>query len=179
MKERPQWNKPSEQRVLIALRSFTSVAAAARSVGVSTDTLRRMALRDEEIRVAYQDCVSGVNLQRADVTRAEAKRAKEATIPKVTERTAENRMKRLFASTGRDPKLAAAALHRRLNREARETKRVALTEAVAAVDNLLAGRPTVPTKATLDAFDRWCANCKAHRVDDPCEVCNRKTLEVK
>ena len=171
--------RPSEQRALIALRSFVSVAAAARSIKTTVQTLQRMALYDEEIRIAYQDCVSGVNLQRAEVTRAEARRAKEADVPKVTERTAEKRAARFFAASGKNPRLAAAALHKRLNHEKRETKRKALSEAISSLDDLIAKRPVAPTKAALDVFDRWCANCKSHRVDDPCEVCNRKTLQVK
>lgn len=171
--------RPSEQRALIALRSFVSVTAAARSLRTTANTLQRMALEDEEIRIAYQDCVSGVNWQRDEVSRAEAKRAKKANTPRVTEQTAEKRAARLFFLSGRDPKLAAGALHSRLNREARATKRKALSEAISAMDNLIAKRPVAPTRAALDAFDRWCANCKSHRVDDPCEVCNRKTLQVK
>lgn len=140
-----------------------------------------MTLDNEEIAAAYEECVHGVVRQRGDGERDAAKRAKKALIPRVTERTAEKRKARLFAASGSDPRIAAAALHRRLNHERRQEKAADIEAAIDAVDALIRGEKDIPTptKSVLDVFDRWCANCKSHRVDDPCEVCNRKTLVVK
>lgn len=170
--------KPSRQRALIALRSFPSVSAAARSVGTTPSTLMRMTLNDTELLEAYEECVYGVIRQRRHEVQAAEKRAQEK--PRVSERTAERRMARLFAATGRDPRIVAAALHKRLNREHRQEKAANIKATLAALDELMRGRPSSPpSQRVLDTWDRWCANCQAHRVDDPCEMCNRHTLEVK
>lgn len=168
----------SRQRILIALRSFPSVAAAARSIGTTPERLLRATVSDPEVTGAYEECLHGVVRQRSEGERDAEKRQRDAEEPRVTERTARARQARWFAATGRDPRLAAGALHARLNREARETKAAAIRAAIVAVDAMLADKSSapIPPKRVLDVFDRWCANCKAHRVDDPCEVCARHTL---
>lgn len=173
--------RPSRQRALIALRSFSSVAAAARSLRCDPSTLMRMTIGDEELTEAYENCVYGVIRQRGEEERAATKRQRDAAKPRVSERTAERRKARLFAAAGKDPRLAAAALHKRLNHERRQEKAAAIEEAIDAVDEMIANRPVSkpPRLRLFEAFDRWCAHCKADRVDDPCEVCNRHTLEVR
>lgn len=169
----------SRQRALIALQSFESVSAAAKSLGVETVTLLRMTLKDQKLAEAYRDCVNGVVRKRESEKRKAEKREREAKKPRVTERTAERRKARFFAATGRDPRLAAASLHKRLNHERRQEKAADLEAAIDAVDALIEGRPVVPTKRVLDVFDRWCGRCKSERVDDPCEVCGMHTIQHK
>jgi len=172
---------PSRQRALIALRSFPSVAAAARSVGTTPQTLLRMAVVDDEVRAAYEECVHGVVLQRLEGERDAAKRQRAASAPRVSVRAAERRLARIFAVAGKNPSLARGALHKRLNREVRQEKAAAIEAAIDAVDDLISGKSDMAPipQRVLDVFDRWCGNCKSHRIDDPCEVCNRKTLLVK
>lgn len=171
----------SRERALIALRSFPSVAAAARSMGTNPMALLRLTLGDDELSVAYEECLSGVIRQRQLEEQAAENRQKKAEKPRVTVRTAERRKARFLAAIGEDPRKAAAILHARLNREKRQEKAADIEAALDAVDEIIAGKRdlAIPTKKMLDVFDRWCANCKSHRVDDPCEVCNRKTLIVK
>lgn len=171
----------SKQRALIALRSFPSVRAAAQSVRASPNTLLRMTLDDDELAKAYEECVYGIVRQRGEEERAAAKRARKAQIPRVSERAAERRKARIFAAVGRNPRIAAAALHKRLNHERRQEKTANIKAAIDAVDNIIAGKNDGPPPSlhVLDVWDRWCANCKAHRIDDPCEVCSRHTLLVK
>lgn len=171
----------SRERALIALRSFPSVAAAARSIGTSSETLLRLTLGDDELSYAYEECVSGVVRQRQMEEHDAEARQKKAEAPRVTVRTAERRKARMFAAAGKNPQNAAAALHRRLNHERRQERAADIEAAIDAVDEIISGKRdiAVPTKKVLDVWDRWCANCKAHRIDDPCEVCNRKTLLVK
>jgi hypothetical protein len=140
-----------------------------------------MTLGDPEMHDAYENCVHGVIRVRGEEERAAAKRERDAAKPRVTERTAERRKARLFAAAGKDPRIAKAALHKRLNRERRQEKAAAIEEAIDAVDDMIAKRPLSkpPTREVFEAFDRWCANCNADRCDDPCEVCNRHTLEVR
>lgn len=167
----------SKQRVLIALRSFESIAAAARSVRTGPYTLLRMALNDSEIGVAYKECIEGKIRRREAEKRAAEKREHDAKVPRITERAAEKRTARFFAAVGRDPKLAAGALHKRLNREARQERAADLEAAIDAIDDLIAGRPKVPTMQVLSVIDRWCGRCQAERIDDPCEVCRCKTIQ--
>lgn len=172
--------RPSKQRALIALRSFSSVAAAARSCKTSPPVLVRMTVGDDELTEAYENCVHGVIRQRGEEDRAAAKRQRDAAKPRVSERTAEKRKMRFFAAVGRDPRVAAAALHKRLNHEKRQEKAALIEEAIDAVDAMIAERPLPPMRHNVvHAFDRWCANCKEHRVDNPCEVCCRYTVEVR
>ncbi len=172
--------RPTKQRALIALRSFPSVAAAARSCSTSPPVLVRMTVGDDELTEAYENCVHGVIRQRGEEGRAAAKRQRDAEKPRITERTAEKRKARLFAAVGKDPRIAQAALHKRLNHEKRQEKAALIEEAIDAVDAMISERPLPPTKRNVvHAFDRWCANCKEHRVDNPCEVCCRYTLEVR
>lgn len=139
-----------------------------------------MAVGDDELTEAYENCVYGVVRQRGEEERAAAKRQRDAEKPRITERTAEIRKTRLFAAVGKNPAVARAALHKRLNHEKRQDKAALIEEAIDAVDAMIAERPLPPTRRNVvHAFDRWCANCKEHRVDDPCEVCNRHTLEVR
>lgn len=172
-------DSPSKQRALIALRSYESVAAAARSIGTTRDTLLRMAFNEPEVGVAYKECVEGKIRRREQEKRAAQKRQQEKEKPRITERTAERRTARLMAAAGRDPRVAAAALHKRLNREARQEKAADLEEAIEAIDELIAGRPKVPSLRVLSVIDRWCGRCQAERIDDPCEVCNCKTIQHK
>jgi hypothetical protein len=140
----------------------------------------RLTLGDDELAEAYEECVYGVVRQRQEGERDAAKRAREAAKPRITERTAEKRKARLFAAIGKDPRIAAAALHKRLNYQKRQDRAADIEEAIDAVDAMIAQKiPMTPSLRVLDVWDRWCANCKAHRVDDPCEVCNRHTLLVK
>lgn len=170
----------SKQRALIALRSFPTLAAAARSVGVDPRILMRMAAADADVQAAYKFCLEGVVRAKQAEERREAERARKAAEPPVvTERVAERRKARFFAAVGADPKLAAAALHKRLNRERRQEKAAELEEAIDAVNELIAGRHLVPTKRVLDVIDRWCGRCQCERVDDPCEVCGCKTIQHK
>ncbi len=76
--------------------------------------------------------------------------------------------------------VATAALHKRLNRERRQEKATEIEAAIDAVDDIIAGKNdvAVPPLRVLDVWDRWCANCKSHRVDDPCEVCARHTRDT-
>jgi len=141
-----------------------------------------MTLGDPEMHDAYENCVHGVIRVCGEEERAAAKRERDAAKPRViTERTAEKRKARLLAAAGKDPRIARAALYKRLNHERRQEKAAAIEEAIDAVDEMIAKRPmSKPTTLKVfDAFDRWCANCKADRCDDPCEVCNRHTLEVR
>lgn len=172
--------KLSQQRALIALKSFPTVKAAARSVGVSTSVLTRMAARDPKLAKAYDDCVSGAARKRQQEEEAAAKRRKEAEKGNVSVRIAEKRKMRFFAAVGKDPRVAAAALHKRLNHEERQDKAAALEEAIDAVDAMIAREPPKPiTRKMVDVWDRWCRNCNEYRVDDPCEVCSRHTIEAK
>ena len=173
--------KPSRQRALIALRSFTSVAAAARSVGTNANTLLRMTVGDQELGRAYRECRDGVLRARQREEAAASGREKKVAESRITERAAERNQRRLFRLRGQDPAVAVAALHKRLNRERRQEKAADLKEALDRLDELQAEARTVKpvTKRTLDVWDRWCANCKEHRVDDPCEVCSRHTVLVK
>ena len=43
---------------------------------------------------------------------------------------------------------------------------------------LLSGSDLEQGFYVYDLFDRWCGNCKSERCGDPCEVCNRHTLDV-
>lgn len=170
--------RPSRQRALIALRSMDSVAKAARSIGCRPETLLRMAVGDDEMTEAYENCVHGVIRQRGEQERAEAKRQREANKP-IDERTVERRTARFFAKIGKDPRIAAASLHKRLNHERRQEKAALLEEALDAVEARAANRPLKPPSRNLvEVFDRWCGRCKEHRVDDPCEMCGLHTLEV-
>lgn len=172
--------KPSKQRALIALRSFPSVTAAARSMRCGRDVLVRMTVGDEELTEAYENCLHGVIRQRGEEVRAAAKRQRDAATPRITERTAELRKQRVFAAAGGNPGIARAALHKRLNHEKRQEKAALLEEAIDAVDAMIAERPLPPMRRNIvKAWDRWCANCKEHRVDNPCEVCCRYTVEVR
>lgn len=139
-----------------------------------------MAAWDSDIAKAYQACSSGIVAARHREERDAKKRERDAKAPRVSERTAERRKERFFAAVGKDPVLARAALHKRLNREKRQEKAAKLEEAIDAVDDMIKNRPLkIPTTRQIDAFDRWCANCKEYRLDCPCEVCNRYTVEVK
>lgn len=170
----------SRQRALIALKSHPSVKAAARSIPCDPSTLLRLTVGDPELATAYENCVSGVIHQRGEEERAAAKREREAAKPRVTERAAEKRKARFFAATGRNPRMAAAALHKRLNHERRQEKMADLEAAIDACDQLLAGsKDVLPLPRALKAWDRWCATCKTHVLENPCENCNRYTTEVK
>lgn len=171
--------KVSRARALIALRSYPNVASAARSIPTTPNTLLRMTLGDPEISKAYEECVHGILRDRHDEEVAAFKRANPP--PRVTVRIAEKRKKRFFAAIGKNPALAVGALHKRLNHERRQEKVAALEAAIESIDQLQnhASEMTPISKNVLDLWDRWCANCKAHRVDDPCEVCRRHTLLVK
>jgi len=159
----------SRERALIALRSFPSVAAAAKSIGCHTSTLLRLTVGDPEVMEAYDECVNGLVAARQREEVDAAKRAAPEP-PRVTVRNAEKRKARIFAAAGGDPRIAAAALHARLNKEERETKRAAIEAAVAAVDAMAANAPlTKPALAVKDVWDRWCAKCQDWRIDDPCE----------
>jgi len=157
------------------------VAAAARSIPTTPNTLLRLTLGDPELQTAYEQCVSGVLRDRRDQELAAKKQERKAAAPRVTERTAERRKARLFATIGKDPRIAAAALHKRLNHEKRQEKAADLEAALDSLAELqTTGKLTKPiAKETLDLWDRWCARCKAYRVDDPCEVCRCHTLLVK
>lgn len=129
---------------------------------------------------AYEECVGGIIRDRRKEESAAAKRERKA-MAVVTERTVERRKSRFFAAIGKDPRVAAAALHKRLNHERRQEKAADIEEAL---DNLAEIQATARlakpvAKSTLDLWDRWCGHCKSHRVDDPCEVCGRHTILVK
>lgn len=172
---------PSRQRALIALRSHRSVAAAARSCATTTQSLTRLTVGDNELTKAYQDCVSRKNLAREREAKDAGNRAKECVPKQITEEQVERYKRKLFYLSGKDPAIAVAALHRRLNRERRQDKAVDLEEAIENLDAVQqqAGVLKPIRKAVVDIWDRWCANCKQHRVDDPCEVCGRHTVLVK
>ncbi len=167
----------SIQRVRIALSSFHTLRAAARSIGVKEETLTRFVAANPELSRAYQECVSGLARRRASEEKRITERARER--PRVTVRQAEKRKARFFAAIGRDPRIAAAALNKRLNHERRQDKAAALEEAIDAVDDLIAGRPLRPIVRAHHVIDRWCARCKSWRVDDPCDVCGMHTLEAR
>jgi hypothetical protein len=167
--------KVSPQRALIALRSFPSVAAAARSISCKPGTLLRMTVDNEELAHAYSECVDGSVAARQREALAAERRAKPEP-PRLTVRAAEKREARFFAAVGRNPHIAAAALHRRLNHEHRQEKAADIEAAIDAVDAVIADKPLAFIPAVNNVWDRWCAKCKEYRVDDPCEVCDRKTL---
>jgi hypothetical protein len=169
----------SRQRALIALRSYPSVKAAARSIPTTPAALLRMTLGDPEVSRAYEECVSGVLRDRRDEEVAARKRAQPP--PLVTVRTAERRRARFFATVGKDPKLASAALHKRLNHERRQEKIADLKAALGCIDEIQGHAQAMKPipKSVLDLWDRWCGHCKAHRLDDPCDVCHRHTLLVR
>lgn len=108
-------SRVSPQRALIALRTFPSVSAAARSIGCHHATLLRMTVGDSEIAEAYDECVNGLVAARQREEVDAAKRAAPEP-PRVTVKAAESRKARFFAAVGADPKLAAGLLHARLNR---------------------------------------------------------------
>jgi hypothetical protein len=169
----------SPQRALIALRSFPSVAAACRSIGCKPDRLLRMTLADPELATAYDECLHGLVAARQ---REEIEAAKRAAPPppRITVRAAEKSKARFFAAIGRDPRLAAGALHARLNKEERETKRAIIEAAIAAVDSMAATSSlTKPVPSVKEVWDRWCAKCQDWRIDDPCEQCGRHTREMR
>lgn len=166
---------PSRQRALIALRSFTTVKAAARSCGTTPSVLRRLALADDHILAAYRACLNGVSLAHIEEERLERVREANKVHPPVL--VAERRLARWFAASGRDPRVAAAALHKRMNHEAWQTKLADVEDAIEALDTMAANRPMGPvSRGMIDVFDRWCSHCQADRVDDPCEVCTRHTV---
>lgn len=172
---------PSKSRALIALKSHNSPAKAARSCSTTTGTLTRMAAGDPEISKAYQDCVGRKNLARDRYTKDAESRAKDLAPKQITEAQAERYKKRLFFLTGRDPAVAAAALHKRLNNERRQDKAVDLEEALESLESIQSQSSVLKPirKAIVDIWDRWCAKCKQHVVDDPCELCGRHTILVK
>jgi len=170
--------KPSLQRALIALRSFPSVKAAARSVGTRPETLLRMTLESDALAAAYEECLYGVVRQRAEGERDAKKREEENTAAsRVTVRAEEKRMTRVIAGHGGDPRFAAAAVHQRLNRERKQERAADLEAALNSIASILSGENdvVVPPARPDDGADRWCANCGDSRVDDPCEVCGRHT----
>lgn len=85
-----------------------------------------------------------------------------------------------FRLAGDDPRLAVAALHRKLNSDRKRRDSVARSEAAASVDHIQqACKVTAPPRKTTKAsVDRWCAFCKEERVDRKCEVCGRPTLDT-
>jgi hypothetical protein len=171
-------SKVSRERALIALRSFPSIRAAARSIGCTGSTLLRMTVSDTELAEAYEACVGGTIAARQREEVAQERRAREPP-PRITERQVERRKARFFAATGRDPRVAAAALHSRLNAEARETKRVAILQAIDAVEAMQMNKPIPLPPVVKEVWDRWCARCQAYRVDDKCEVCGYRTQELR
>jgi hypothetical protein len=138
-----------------------------------------MTRQSDKIAAAYEECLLGMVRQRAAGERAAAERARETQISRVSERAVERREARFFAATGRDPCLAAAVLHKRLNRERRQEKAADIEDALESIDAIIAGKDIPTPPAIVAVCDRWCANCKAHRVDDPCEVCARHTLSER
>ncbi len=139
-----------------------------------------MTVGDDEMTEAYENCIHGVIRARGEEERAAAKRQRDVEKPRISERTAELREARFFAAVGKDPRVAAAALHKRLNHEKRQEKAALIEGAIDAIDAMIAERPLPPTRRNIvHAFDRWCAKCKEHRVNNPCEVCCRYTLEVR
>ena len=173
--------KVSRQRALIALKSHVSLKAAALSIPTTPEVLLRLTLDDPELTEAYKQCVDGTLRRRLKEEEALEKRAKASEVRPVSERTEEKRKMRFFAAVGRDPRVAAAALHARLNKQRKQDKAADLEEALDRLAELQSvGKVSKPiSKAVLDVIDRWCGNCKEHRVDDPCEVCGRHTLLVK
>jgi hypothetical protein len=138
-----------------------------------------MTVGDPDLAFAYDECVNGAVAARQ---REEADAAKRAAPepPRVTARNAERRKARFFAAIERDPRMAASALHARLNAEARETKRQAIQAAVEAVDALASNASlSKPPPSVKEVWDRWCAKCQDWRIDDPCEQCGRHTREMR
>lgn len=173
--------KPSRQRVLIALRSFATVAAASRSIGVSPSTILRMTVNDTELTKAYTECRDGIVASRARLSADAEKRKRDSEQRVLSVREVERRKARLFAAIGADPRIAAAAIHKRMNHEIRQSKMADLEDALESVEEVQrTGKISKPIKrSVVDVWDRWCGNCKEHRVDDPCEVCGRHTILVK
>jgi len=171
----------SKQRALMALRSFRTLAAAARSCSVYPSTLVRMAATDPEVSKAYQDCVGRKNAAISREQTDAVRREKKAEQRPISDSAAERNQRRLFFLSGKDPAVAVAALHGRLNRERRQDKMADLEDAIESIEAIVSNRPlSKPVrKSVTDIWDRWCGKCQAHRVDDPCEVCNRHTMIVK
>lgn len=169
----------SRQRALIALRSFPSVRAAARSVGVAPITLTRFARTDGELREALEQCIRGIVRARASAEKAEEKQARKAEFPRDPVRAAECRKAIVLASYGRDPMLANGMLHARMNRQARQEKAADMEDALDGLADVhAAAKLARPPTAAHNPEDRWCLRCKTERADDPCEVCGRHTVRA-
>ena len=169
-------SKPSRQRALMALRSFRSIAAAARSCRTTARTLFRMTLDDEDVREAYEVCA-----YRAKGFREfKNARIKSIVMGGTTTQISDDELKiaNRFVDAGMDPSHAAGTLHKRINDNQRKERDEAKRDAVANIDAMAAEpMPNAPT-AELHTSDRWCTNCMLDRCDDPCEVCSRHTIEV-
>lgn len=168
--------RPSRQRALIALRSYRTLKAAAKSAACDPSTLLRMTVGDEELTRAYEECVYGVLAQRKDAETEAAKRKKEEETPPNLVKLETRRLQRGIAANGGNPRIARAVLHKRLNHQRRQEKMADLEEAIDAVDSRIDNPIPTPPVVEDTVVDRWCRRCRDYRVDDPCEECGCHTV---
>lgn len=164
--------KPSRQRVLIALRSFKTVAAAERSMNLYKGYIRkRLTAGDDEIREAADSCG---NRRGLEATRQSEGNGIGGIIYKE-----QRRMSELCRVRGTDRRLIKASFHKRINENSKQEKAKATEAAVSTIDAMIAKPTAAPLASRLMDDDRWCMNCKTERCDDPCEVCDRHTLDSR
>ena len=163
--------RPSKQRVLIALRSFRSVAAAARSMRCNQEMLSRMISEDDDLADAKR------KMDRVDVG---ALRVLHQRNPGRHEVRAsdEKKAKKRGYQIGRNPVSAVALMHKRINDRERRERFATRKAAIDSVDAMMSTPTSAPQVATHDTPDRYCNNCETERCDDPCEVCCCHTVEV-
>lgn len=162
---------PSKQRALIALRSFPSIAAAARSIGCKITELRTAA--------GQEACDAAV--ARARQSRIEAKLP--APIPDVpdavTDREFEESRSQKIRRTSWVKygngvgKSASAEFHRRLNTVKRLQKQSDIDTALSKLALMHAAPLARPEVTAVGEY--YCRFCKTDVAHDPCENCDRKT----
>ena len=163
---------PSKQRALIALRSFYSVAAAARSMRYNPDGLRRMISKDPDLKAAHDKMSKVVT---SDLVGFPG-RATDGPIGFAAKE--EKRAKKKAYLSGRSQASAAAIMHKRKNDSERRERFAKRKAGIDSVDAMMVGPTSDPQVATHDTPDRYCNNCETERCDDPCEVCCCHTVEV-
>lgn len=164
----------SKQRARIALRSFPTLAAAAASVGCGPRVLARMRDTDPELRKAFE-ARGGRNVAVSQLD--------EVPVPTAITEYEVRRRIRMRAGiafeqggSGPPPIVAIARMHFRQETAKRAAKRRAVDDAL--LRESAAVVPAAPRAMSI-AADRWCACCRTHVTEDPCENCNRKTREVE